>query len=782
MTNTTVWLSFNTSHRDLLSSQLSSTQIPGNAPFSSANSNQQFPLFNQALSAYNPLHYNLDSHLQQDVPLSAYPPLDSSDAANALPYGRQVLQQTRQAPPLTSQNLGTSNLSSSSYTQSSAHNDHHHRHESCHVSHRTNHSSSDSQKVSLNRAAKQRGDPSCDPSLCYSADNVTIAPWGSQAWNGQPLFSYTPKGQWLRDRCFTKQQLREYADNCKQDTVFWVQQTPTQCNHRLDPEDRICRWANCPVPNRTITAGWLRVAFDEFPHLTSNGSRDPLKCAGSCHLWCFEQIFDPTEFHLSGRLRPESRQFPFEDKNVVTLEKLTDAGIIREAYQPWFAAQRMQRFNLHNQIQIQLPREYRETLSYRLNKYHLDNQTAARQKARSKRNSGKSQDERRTIDVHMGDLKMFVEITTESRRSKKMKRLRGLQAEDAGMNSSATSSGHSSMSSQPWSLTNNNPHSMGSRGQATTANWYPGAMQGHTFMQDLRPGQSSLAGMNLQELGYRGQSGLAQLSSGSGQSRGVNTSRSTPAFNLHMSNNRLNYFDPLNLANNAVRQSTGQSSATTSLPSNMLQDSHGGASTSHYSRQIPGSRFNTVTLARTCPSLRPLSTQPQRQHLFSGMAMPVKREEQEQLESPFSHVHSQFETPGNVPITSDADAAKGVAQPSAEELLGGSSGTSYFDSPRGNSTSQGALHLDHVIDPRLFEDELETVHHPKEPASEANNTFAGRPVGAVDCTMSPQDAAASESWNGFGSLTGFAGFSGADISPLFDDFAAANGVGESRNC
>ncbi|UKZ77142.1 hypothetical protein TrVFT333_004860 [Trichoderma virens FT-333] len=367
---------------DLSSNQFSNLNIIDNTVVPLQNINQPLVPFGQQF----PVHSFSDSYFEpypehtiQDNPLSAYPPLDFDYGTNSLPYGPQVIQQFGQ-PYSNNVNFGFN------------------QHENPTSPEGRNQSSLGTQKVSFNRAAKQRGDPSCDPSLCYASDPSKIAPWGSMTWNGQHLFTYTPKGQWLRDRCFTKEQLREYADNCGKDTVFWVQQAPTQCNHRLEPEDRMCRWANCPVANRTITAGWLRVAFDEFPHLTSSGARDPLKCAGSLHLWCFEQIFDPTEFHLCGRLRPEDRQFPFEDKSVVTLEKLTDAGIIREAYQPWFE-QRM--FSLNQQ-----PREYRDSLSYRLTKYHIENQTAARQKARSKRNDTKSVGERRTIDVHLGNLKI----------------------------------------------------------------------------------------------------------------------------------------------------------------------------------------------------------------------------------------------------------------------------------------------------------------------------------------------------------------------------------------
>ncbi|KAL7792490.1 hypothetical protein V8C37DRAFT_410025 [Trichoderma ceciliae] len=707
--------------------QFSNNAIPNNAFFSFENSNPLFPPYDQQPPAYNLRHSNLDKALDQDSPLSAYPPLNLEDAANSLPYGHRVIQQSRQLLPLTAQNLRINNSGFTPNTHIASNNNQRERPAS---SKRTSQYSLGNRKVSLNRAAKQRGDPSCDPLLCYSANAATLAPWGSMTWNGQHLFSYTPMGQWLRDRCFNERQFREYVDNCKKETVFWVQQAPTQCNHRLDPEDRICRWANCPVPNRTITAGWLRVAFDEFPHLTSNGSRDPLKCAGSVHLWCFEQIFDPTEFYLSGRLRPEDRQFPFEDKSVVTLEKLTDAGLIREAYQPWFA-QRMHRFN-------PMPQDYRETLSYRLNQYHLDNQTAARQKARSKRNNRKSEDERRTIDVHLGNLKMFVEITNKARWSKKSRKLRRMRGGDVDTSASATGS---------------------------------------------TPSKSA----------------PSQPTSGGGHSLNLNTSHTTSALGLNMSSRLPSYFDPLNPAHNPMRSSFRPSLATTNVPSYRPQDSRTSVPNSNYSQKIPGSRFNMATRAQTRHSLRPLVTQPQQRRPSSSMVMPLKIEEQQQqFESLRDNLDSRFETQGNVLVKHDPDETKVFAQPPGEasQLLGGSRGASFFDSRRSNGLSQGELDIGHLIDPRLFGDELGTSQHRKEAASEANNIFTAhaladsdsvgsQPLGIVSCAVSPQVAAASESWDSLGSLmdtTGFGGFIGADNSSLFDDFAAANGVdGESRN-
>ncbi|KAH6606861.1 hypothetical protein Trco_006014 [Trichoderma cornu-damae] len=694
--------------------QLSSNPILNHGRFYPENVDRQFLPFHHQTPAFG---NDPGQDFRLDYPLSAYPPLDLDDAANSLPYGHPVIQQSRQILPSATQNL---DIDSFGFTQNAQSPSGGRQRGSSGSSRRMGKPSPENRKVNLNRAAKQRGDPSCDPSLCYSANPGAVAPWGSMTWNGQHLFSYTPKGQWLRDRCFDKRQFREYVDNCGKETVFWVQQAPTQCNHRLDPEDRICRWANCPVSNRTITAGWLRVAFDEFPHLTSNGSRDPLKCAGSLHLWCFEQIFDPAEFHLSGRLRPEDRQFPFEDKSVVTLEKLTDAGIIREAYQPWFA-QSLRRLHPHVRIQP-APREYRETLSYRLNKYHLDNQTAARQKARSKRNNSKSVDERRTIDVHLGDLKMFVDITNKARRSKKSRKLRKMKAEgDADMNSpEITGSTRLVISPQLWPLSN--AQSAGDGTQNMTAAWYP-------ELHRAAPSTHGLQSRSLQEASaYRAGRGC------------------------------------------------GRQPALPQLTSD------------------PRARFNMATRAQARRALRPLITQPQQQQPFSGAAVPLKTEQQQQSGLLSGDPNSQFETQGSVSIKRDPDETSVFARPSGEalELLGSSSGAQFLDSHRGNSLSQGDMDIGHLIDPRLFGNELGINRGRNEAANNILTTHAlmdfvgGQALGLVDCALSPQAAAASKSWDGLDHLMDDVdfggGFGGADASPLFDDFSATNGVdGESRN-
>ncbi|EHK15374.1 uncharacterized protein TRIVIDRAFT_207115 [Trichoderma virens Gv29-8] len=680
---------------DLSSNQFSNLNIIDNTVVPLQNINQPLVPFGQQLlvHSFSDSYFEpYPEHTIQDNPLSAYPPLDFDYGTNSLSYGPQVIQQFGQP-----------------YNNN------------------------------VNFGFNQHENPT-------SPEGRNQSSLGTQ----KHLFTYTPKGQWLRDRCFTKEQLREYADNCGKDTVFWVQQAPTQCNHRLEPEDRMCRWANCPVANRTITAGWLRVAFDEFPHLTSSGARDPLKCAGSLHLWCFEQIFDPTEFHLCGRLRPEDRQFPFEDKSVVTLEKLTDAGIIREAYQPWFE-QNM--FSLNQQ-----PREYRDSLSYRLTKYHIENQTAARQKARSKRNDTKSVGERRTIDVHLGNLKMFVEITNRVRMLKKMRRLRRLRRANAEGTDSLSDS-----FSQPLALTNIRATRKTTRRIMTDR--HPEPTRGFSLSRESHQSRgSSLANRNMQETldheikpSYRRQrqSNLAQFPSVSSQNRDSNTYQVNPTLNSSMSSRQPSYFDPLNPAHHSGQSTARPSATTASTLSNCIQSSHLGISCQNDAQNVTGARFNRATRGKPRPVLRPIITQPLQQYPYSV--------------NPSTSLDAFAHTTGEI-----------------LQLPGASRNTCFFDSRRLGSPTHEVPDFGLHIDPRISEVELEVGQHQEEAVSEANDAFpahtltfpvASQPPGIMDGAVSPRVTATSPYWD---SLVDFGGFGGAFPTPLLTDFSATNGVDGDR--
>ncbi|POR32449.1 Uncharacterized protein TPAR_07342 [Tolypocladium paradoxum] len=261
-------------------------------------------------------------------------------------------------------------------------------------------------KVISTRAMKKKGDPRCDPTRVYTSKVARPLPWGPTTMEGCPLFTYTQDGRLSEGRSYTAEELRVYLNSGP--SIIWVQQAPSQVASRLGDDDNKCRWEGCPVNKRVISSGWLRVAFDEVPTMTTDGTKDPFKYAGLMHLWCFEQCFDPLEFYESRRIRAEARCFPKEMTNAMTLQRDSDREIVREAMEPWFQA-RMPAFIAQGPRQT--PRKHQDTLSYTLVKYHLMNQTTARQRARRARNEKKRAEDRKTIDVHMGDLGKFIAIS-----------------------------------------------------------------------------------------------------------------------------------------------------------------------------------------------------------------------------------------------------------------------------------------------------------------------------------------------------------------------------------
>lgn len=277
-------------------------------------------------------------------------------------------------------------------------------------------------KVISTRALKKKGDPRCDPSRVYTAQISRPISWGPTTMEGCPLFCYTKDGKLSEGRSYTAEELRLYVSSGR--AIMWLQQAPSQVANRLGEDDNKCRWEGCPVARRVISSGWLRVAFDEMRILTTDGTKDPFKYAGIMHLWCFEQCFDPAQFYETRRLRPEIRSFPKETGNAMTLQRDADCEIVREAFDPWFLERLA---TLHAQGPRTTPREHKDTLSCRLTKYHLDNQTSARQKARQNRNATKPMAHKKTIDIHEGDLAKFIRISREAKAALRKEKSRLLQ-------------------------------------------------------------------------------------------------------------------------------------------------------------------------------------------------------------------------------------------------------------------------------------------------------------------------------------------------------------------
>ncbi|KAM0436695.1 hypothetical protein ACHAPT_002405 [Fusarium lateritium] len=268
-------------------------------------------------------------------------------------------------------------------------------------------------KVQHDRALKQRGDIACDPDYVYTDPLPLVENWRKRGGGG-PHFQYTPFGQWIDHLDLSAAELRHYLDNCPRDVKILVQQPPAQSNSRQQDCDRRCRYAHCPVESKSLRPGFLRVAFDEYYDLTSDGRKDPFKVAGCMHLWCFEQCVDPYEFCVKKMLLPDDRVFPREAKNPMAINRDSDKGIVNAAFKPWMIAQHHKK-----DIPPEIPRDHKDSLTYALVVYHLHNQVTARQNCRDRRNKDKPDAEKNTLDIHMGDVGVYARRCREIRGRKR---------------------------------------------------------------------------------------------------------------------------------------------------------------------------------------------------------------------------------------------------------------------------------------------------------------------------------------------------------------------------
>lgn len=244
----------------------------------------------------------------------------------------------------------------------------------------------------------------CDPMLIYP-NMPTPNPWGPILEDGRLLFRYEDDGPLDTSLVFDRPQLETFVNECPRNLTIWVQQAPAQCNYRLGRGESRCRYLHCPDPKRTILPGWLRVAMDEYPELTATGAKDPFKMSLVLHLWCFEKCFDPMEFYMRGKLGADQRELPKEIRNSMAINKDTDALIVSRAFDPWFIKNHSE-WHLHGPKTD--PREYKDSLSAALVNYHLSNQIQSRQKTRNSRNRTKLRSNLITIDIHKGDLDMYI--------------------------------------------------------------------------------------------------------------------------------------------------------------------------------------------------------------------------------------------------------------------------------------------------------------------------------------------------------------------------------------
>lgn len=265
--------------------------------------------------------------------------------------------------------------------------------------------SSVSDVVIHQRKAKRQKRSNTIPDNVYLDDVEVPDTWGPP---GEPsLFKYNKQGRFPPGRKYNAKQIRSFIDFNPREMTLWVQNHPAQCKDRLPNGALECIWECCPAPaSGKIVAGWLQVAFDEFPQETSNGTRDPFNVAGVMHLWCYEQCCDIIHDYERGLIQPEDRRLPREQRNPMRLERdNSDMEAIDRTFHPWF---KNNAFQMGDCPRSQ-PRPHEETLSHAMIQHHLDHQIAARAAAREKRNWKKSANQKCTIDIHIGDLRLWAQ-------------------------------------------------------------------------------------------------------------------------------------------------------------------------------------------------------------------------------------------------------------------------------------------------------------------------------------------------------------------------------------
>ncbi|KAH8176557.1 hypothetical protein LIA77_04975 [Sarocladium implicatum] len=231
----------------------------------------------------------------------------------------------------------------------------------------------------------------------------------------RPLFRYSSRGQWSTETYFTSEELRYYVGMCPRDLKIWVQAVPHK-HDRQDEWDMICRWDSCPHKGAIIKPGFLRCSFDEYPHATSNGLRDPFATAGCMHLYCFEKVFDVAKLYRRKRLSPDTRKFPREwgRKNPMALNRLyPDKDIIRLAFEPWIQS-RPDLNKIAAGWWTAVPHE--ETLGYALTLHHCKSSSKrAHVEFQTQGRSGESGGRVLSMEEHLGDLVKWLRSTLEDK-------------------------------------------------------------------------------------------------------------------------------------------------------------------------------------------------------------------------------------------------------------------------------------------------------------------------------------------------------------------------------
>ncbi|TPX13824.1 uncharacterized protein E0L32_005768 [Thyridium curvatum] len=239
--------------------------------------------------------------------------------------------------------------------------------------------------------------------------------WGPPDHRQRPMFRYTEFGELEGDIRFNKDSLGHYMQGCKQKNIplrIWIQHPPSQSNWRypLNAESSKCRSHECPVNNRSVLKGMIRVAFDERP-ADSGVIHDPFHCAGYMHLFCLEKIVNIYKLMCTGvmNMMPDTRVLHCEDINPMALNR-DDDGLVYE-FRKWQEDQATIRNPDGEFGAIPFDKD-RDLLVKRLTAEHMRLQTAAREAARDDRKRTREDEGGIITDIGVwgGDLEHYAQL------------------------------------------------------------------------------------------------------------------------------------------------------------------------------------------------------------------------------------------------------------------------------------------------------------------------------------------------------------------------------------
>lgn len=242
--------------------------------------------------------------------------------------------------------------------------------------------------------------------------------WTARDGYYQVQVKYSKQGELKPIVKFDRKNLEAYVRGCAQQGIplrLWIQNSATMHTDRFPSRaSSMCRAANCPVRNNTIARGMYQVCFDEHPAETSNGRFDPFYVAGYMHLFCLEEMIPMAELMTFADVQPDTRDFPLEQRNPMSLNRDGAGRTLLGAYNEWKSAH----YDRYVFSGISIPKATRRSsdcLYKFLTVKKMEAQPSTRQKMRDQRNGF-------DISKHCGNLRKLLTHKADVKKKRKQAR------------------------------------------------------------------------------------------------------------------------------------------------------------------------------------------------------------------------------------------------------------------------------------------------------------------------------------------------------------------------